>query len=96
MTLNTTDLPEEEMKLYDHIEALNQELIRVKKIESDLMRDIDNKQKNESKKNDFIKNSVETYNKVAQEALHSRVEMPVTHRAAHDEEAWKNLKKEFL
>lgn len=46
------------MKLYDHLEALNQELIRVKKIESDLMRDIEIKQKNESKKNDFIKNSV--------------------------------------
>ena len=22
--------------------------------------------------------------------------MPVTYRASHDEEAWKNLKKEFL
>ncbi len=85
MTLNTTDLPEAEMRLYDQIEAVNQELIRVKKIETDLLKDIDTKKLNEAKKSEFVKNSVETYNKVAQEALNSRVDMPVTHRAAHDE-----------
>jgi hypothetical protein len=85
MTLNTTDLPEAEMRLYDQIEAANQELIRVKKIETDLLKDIDTKKLNEAKKSEFVKNSVETYNKVAQEALNSRVDMPVTHRAAHDE-----------
>ena len=46
MTLNTTDLPEAEMKLYDQIEAANQELIRIKKIEADLLKDIDTKKLN--------------------------------------------------
>lgn len=40
MQLNVTDLPLEEMKLYDKIEQANQELIRVKKMEADLMKDI--------------------------------------------------------
>jgi len=40
MSLNTKDVPEEERKVLDHLEAVNQELIKVKKIESDLLKEI--------------------------------------------------------
>jgi hypothetical protein len=46
MHLNITDLPLEEMKLYDKIEQANQELIRVKKMEADLIKEMEEKQKN--------------------------------------------------
>ena len=44
--LNTTDLPEEELKLYDKIEQLNQEIIRAKKIEAELLRKLQDKNDN--------------------------------------------------
>ncbi len=37
-TLNTTDIVEEEMKLYDKIEQANQELLRCRKIQADLQK----------------------------------------------------------
>jgi hypothetical protein len=86
----------EEMKLYERIEYTNQELIRVRKMEGDLVREIEGKQEVESKKTDFIQSVVENYNKVAQEAVASRVELPVTHKGGHDEGEWGNLKREFL
>lgn len=88
------------MRLYDRIEQLNQELIRTKKIQAELMKDIDEKRRNETKKTDYIHQSVEHHKEVVKEVSTlqaSRMEMPVTYnRAKVNEEEWKNLKKEFL
>lgn len=40
-TLNTTDLPEQEMRLYDRIEQANQELIRCRKMQADLIKEVE-------------------------------------------------------
>ena len=46
------------MKLYDKIEQANQELLRFKKMQSDLLKDIEEKKKIEEKKNSYIETSV--------------------------------------
>lgn len=46
------------MKLYDKIEQVNQELLRFKKMQSDLIKDIDEKKKIEEKKNSYLETSV--------------------------------------
>jgi hypothetical protein len=66
--LNTTDLPAEELKLYDRIEILNQELICARKIEADLERKLLSKQQSGEKKSGFINQAKEHYQKAAQEA----------------------------
>jgi hypothetical protein len=60
-TLNTTDLPEQEMKLYDRIEQANQELIRCRKVQADLQNEVDEMKKYEEKKTSFIEQTVETH-----------------------------------
>jgi hypothetical protein len=40
-TLNTTDLPEQEMRLYDRIEQANQELLRYRKMQADLVKEVE-------------------------------------------------------
>lgn len=84
------------MKLYDKIEQANQELLRFKKMQADLLKDIEEKKKIEEKKNSYIETSVEKHNIVAKEintVLASRVQMPVTHKSSISDEDWKNIKK---
>ena len=95
-TLNTTDLPEEELKLYDKLEQLNQEVIMAKKVEAELIRKLELKNDKETKKDDLLKEVKDHHQDAVQKAekiMKSRVEMPVTHRGRVDEEEWKNLKK---
>jgi hypothetical protein len=46
------------MKLYDKIEQANQELLRCKKMQGDLMREVDEMKRYEEKKTNFINQSV--------------------------------------
>ena len=46
------------MKLYDKIEQANQELLRFKKMQADLLKDIEEKKKIEEKKNNYLETSV--------------------------------------
>lgn len=46
------------MKLYDKIEQANQELLRFKKMQADLLKDIEEKKKIEEKKNSYLETSV--------------------------------------
>lgn len=57
-TLNTTDAIEQEMKLYEKIEQVNQELIRCRKMQGDLQREADELKSYEEKKSSFIQQSV--------------------------------------
>jgi hypothetical protein len=87
------------MKLYDKIEQTNQELLRVKKIQADLSKEIADKQQEQQRKTEFIQQVVEHHNKAAQDAdkiMKSRIEIPVTHAGRFNEDDWKNLKREFL
>lgn len=48
----------QEMKLYERIQHINQELIMAKKIEADLIKVVEDKKMNEQKKTNFINESV--------------------------------------
>lgn len=80
-TLNTTDLPEQEMKLYDRIEQANQELIRCRKVQADLQKEVDEMKRYEEKKTSFIEQTAETHKEVKQHTISmSKIEGPVTHQ----------------
>ena len=66
--LNTTDLPEEELKLYDRIQQLNQEVIMAKKIEAELIRKLEYQNHNQNKKDDFLKEVKGHHQQAAQKA----------------------------
>ena len=53
-TLNTTDLPEHEMRLYDRIEQANQEQLRCRKMQAELMREVEEMRRYEEKKTSLI------------------------------------------
>jgi hypothetical protein len=97
-TLNTTDLPEQEMRLYDRMEQANQELLRCRKMQADLMKEVDEMRRYEEKKTSQIEQVVGTHKELKQQVVStSRMEGPVTHQSTKvSQEAWKQLKKDFL
>lgn len=92
--LNTTDIQNQELKLYDRIDHVNQELIRAKKIKAELERSLQARNENQQKKEGYINQIAEQHNKAAEKAekiMKSRVEVPVTYGGS--DEDWKKLKK---